>query len=326
MNAQSKKATLSKVPAIPLVALVHTLFAAPLPAAEVVTGIADGAGTIRSGEYTGAAFTAHLRGEYSGFGPGTLTTGAGTVVQIGSERFEAVVSPAFGTFQSLCCGEGAVADWFLSMNGQLRHVTAAQPHNHLFAASATAGSMCINIMDQSGSVVTPSDPPHDPGINLICDIAATVAIHEAARTVAIDVKPGTAINAINPTANGVIPVAILSTDDFDATTVDALTVRFGRDGAAEIHGRAHLSDVNADGRRDLVLHFATEATGIVAGDTSASLTGATLDGEAIEGSDAIVTVSRQTPDTDHSEPLRPRTNDDRRGTEESPRDYDGGIE
>jgi len=74
--------------------------------------------------------------------------------------------------------------------------------------------------------------------------------------------------------------------------VDALTVRFGRDGAAEIHGRAHLSDVNADGRRDLVLHFATAATGIVAGDTSASLTGATFDGEAIEGGDAIVTVAR----------------------------------
>jgi hypothetical protein len=277
--------------ALRLIALVQAVCASPLLGAEVVIGTANGSGTIPTGEYAGKAFTAHLRGEYSGLGPGTLTTGAGTIIQIGNERFEAVVSPAFGTFQSLCCGEGSAAIGFLSMTGQLRHVTAALPHNHLFGASATTTSMCINIVDQSGTVVAITDPPHDPGINMICDIAATASIHQATRTVTVDIKPGTTRNVIDPTAHGVIPVAILSTDDFDATTVDALTVRFGPDGAAEIHGRTHLSDANADGRRDLVLHFATAATGIAAGDTSASLTGATLDGEAIAGSDTIVTVA-----------------------------------
>jgi hypothetical protein len=48
--------------------------------------------------------------------------------------------------------------------------------------------------------------------------------------------------------------------------------------------------------------------------------GNTCDGEPIEGSDAIVTVSRQTPDTDHAD-LPPRT---KGGGRES--DYDGGIE
>jgi hypothetical protein len=261
-------------------------------AASTIIGKADGGGIIPSGEYAGQAFTVHLTAEYSEFGLGTLITGAGTSIQIGGERFEAIVSPAFGTFQSLCCGEGhAFADSF-SMTGEVRHVTAAVPHNHLFGASSqTYGSMCINIADQSGSIVTPTDPPHDPGVGLICDIAATVTVGNAARTVVADIKPASTENIINP-KESVIPVAILSTDDFDATTVDPMTVRFGPDAAAEIHGRGHLSDVNDDGGVDLILHFATAAAGIVAGSDSTSLSGKTFDGVAIEGQDAIVTVPR----------------------------------
>ena len=43
-------------------------------------------------------------------------------------------------------------------------------------------------------------------------------------TVAIDIKPGSFPNSINPKSRGVIPVAILTTDSFDATTVDSTTV------------------------------------------------------------------------------------------------------
>ena len=49
-----------------------------------------------------------------------------------------------------------------------RHTTAPEPHNHLFAGLATtAGTMNMNIVDQSGSVVDPADPPHNPGIGLL---------------------------------------------------------------------------------------------------------------------------------------------------------------
>jgi hypothetical protein len=108
--------------------------------------------------------------------------------------------------------------------------------------------------------------------------------------VAIDIKPGSSPNAINPKSNGVIPVAILTTDTFDATTVDPLTVEFGPGGATEAHGRGHIEDVNHDGEPDLVFHFRTQETGIQCGDTSASLTGETFDGDAIEGTDVIKTV------------------------------------
>jgi hypothetical protein len=108
--------------------------------------------------------------------------------------------------------------------------------------------------------------------------------------VAIDIKPGSSPNNINPKSNGVIPVAILTTDTFDATTVDPLSVRFGPKGAKEAHNKGHIEDVNHDGESDLVLHFKTQATGIQCGNTSASLTGETFDGDPIQGSDAIKTV------------------------------------
>ena len=55
-------------------------------------------------------------------------------------------------------------------------------------------------------------------------------------------------------------------------------------------GKGHVEDVNADGKKDLVLHFRTPETGIRCEDTAASLTGMTFDGDAIQGSDSIETV------------------------------------
>jgi hypothetical protein len=106
----------------------------------------------------------------------------------------------------------------------------------------------------------------------------------------IDIEPDSDTNPINPKSQGVIPVAILTTSTFDATNVDPLSVEFGSNGATESHGRGHIEDVNGDGKPDLVLHFRTQETGIQCGDTSASLTGETFDGHAIQGSDLIQTV------------------------------------
>jgi len=108
--------------------------------------------------------------------------------------------------------------------------------------------------------------------------------------VAIDIKPDEFPNSINPRSREVIPVAILTTDTFDATTVDPLSITFGPNGAIEAHGRGHIEDVDGDGDDDLVLHFRIQETGIQCGDTSASLTGTTFSGFAIEGSDSIQTV------------------------------------
>lgn len=108
--------------------------------------------------------------------------------------------------------------------------------------------------------------------------------------VQIDIKPGSTPNAINPRDQGVVPVAILSSNTFDATSVDPGSVRFGPAGAAPTDS-GHVEDVNNDGIADLVFQFPTPATGIVCGDTAETLTGKTLSGTAIRGSDSVVTVS-----------------------------------
>jgi NADH:ubiquinone oxidoreductase subunit C len=108
--------------------------------------------------------------------------------------------------------------------------------------------------------------------------------------VQIDIKPHNSRNGINPGSRGVIQVAILTTGAFDATTVDATTVRFGATGTEAPPVKSALRDVNGDGDPDLILHFKTEDTGIVCGSTSASLRGETQSGQSIEGSQSIKTL------------------------------------
>lgn len=117
----------------------------------------------------------------------------------------------------------------------------------------------------------------------------TVTTSGGVHEIALDIKPGSDRNPVNLKGKGVIPVAILTTDDFDATTVDPATVRFGPGEAQEAHARGHIEDVDGDGHDDLVLHFKTKDSGIQAGDAEAGITGMTFGGEEIAGSDAIDT-------------------------------------
>jgi hypothetical protein len=113
---------------------------------------------------------------------------------------------------------------------------------------------------------------------------------------AIDIKPGSGVNPVNLKSKGVIPVAIITTPDFDAASVDVDSVCFGDAGdfsqhaCDEAHGQGHLEDVDGDADLDLVLHFRTQDTGIDAGDTEACLTASTIFGESIFDCDAITTV------------------------------------
>lgn len=115
--------------------------------------------------------------------------------------------------------------------------------------------------------------------------------------VSIDIKPGSFPNSINLKSKEVVPVAILTTSkaqgepiDFDATTVNPLSVKFGPGGASEKHLQGHIEDANGDGDPDLVLHFNSGETGINCGDIEATLTGKTFDGQDVEGFDSIKTV------------------------------------
>jgi len=111
----------------------------------------------------------------------------------------------------------------------------------------------------------------------------------------IDIKPGSYPNAINLDSHGLIPVAILSSEDFDATTVDPETVELAGAGVA-VRGKsnkymAQLEDVNADGLVDLINHVATENLDPNSlQDGYAVLIGVTYDGQEITGKDEITIV------------------------------------
>ncbi|MFC1713846.1 hypothetical protein ACFL6S_09265 [Candidatus Poribacteria bacterium] len=130
------------------------------------------------------------------------------------------------------------------------------------------------------------------------DVSLKFTVVEPDPVKIIDIKPGSDPNSINLGANGVVPVAILSSADFDATTVDPDTVALAGAGVA-VRGKgnksmSHEEDVNGDGLIDLVLQVETENLDPDAfQDGYACLTGTTFDGTEIEGCDEIIIVPPQ---------------------------------
>jgi competence ComEA-like helix-hairpin-helix protein len=121
---------------------------------------------------------------------------------------------------------------------------------------------------------------------------------EQAIEVTIAIKPGSDTNHINPNSRGRTNVAILSTPEFDALAmIDRTTLRFGRTGEEEsLHScKEKGRDVNRDGLRDLICLFSIPATGFMTGDQVGALTGQTVDGIALRGSDPI-RVGRESQD------------------------------
>jgi beta-glucanase (GH16 family) len=97
--------------------------------------------------------------------------------------------------------------------------------------------------------------------------------------------------------NGVIPVKLLSSETFDATTVDHTTVMLGT--AYETHvdkktgePRRHESDLNGDGRMDLMFHFRFNATGLPCDPDTVPFNGTTYDGQPITAGGANASFGR----------------------------------
>jgi probable HAF family extracellular repeat protein len=108
-------------------------------------------------------------------------------------------------------------------------------------------------------------------------------------SITIDIKPGSDPNSINLKSNGVVPVAILSTIGFEATGVDPSTVLF----ADAFPVKWTMDDVNQDGEMDLLLHFRTQDLNLTQDSTEATLTGETMDGTPIEGTDTVNIVPKK---------------------------------
>lgn len=119
---------------------------------------------------------------------------------------------------------------------------------------------------------------------------------EVVMPVAIDIKPQSKKDQINPHSRGEVAVAILSTPELSALNVDWTRVRFGKTGreARPVHITYRNVDERGVPKRqrqlDLVLRFDIDDTGIKCGDLQASLTGQMVTGQKFAGSGDIQTV------------------------------------
>jgi hypothetical protein len=133
-----------------------------------------------------------------------------------------------------------------------------------------AGSFALDAGDNSEAVDADGSPlvydqrgeiKEGEGFDRIVDGVVDIGAFEVQPqplSVQIDVKPGSDPNSINLASKGVIAVAIFTTDDFDASQVDASTVVFA--GASAVHSA--LEDVDGDGDLDMVLHFRVQDTNL----------------------------------------------------------------
>jgi hypothetical protein len=105
----------------------------------------------------------------------------------------------------------------------------------------------------------------------------------------IDVKPCSDPNSINLKSKGVVPVAVLSTTEYDATLVDPVSVTF----AGALPVRWATEDVCPyDGKDDMLFHFNTQELDLDENSTEATLTGVNIGGKPFHGTDTVNIVPK----------------------------------
>jgi len=108
--------------------------------------------------------------------------------------------------------------------------------------------------------------------------------------VTIDIKPGSDNNNINLKSRGVVPVAVLTTSNFNVDTLDLGTVKFA--GAKRV--RTTLCDVDKDGDMDMLFHFKTQdLIDLNEESTTAELTFKNTGGEQITATDSVRIVPQK---------------------------------
>lgn len=129
--------------------------------------------------------------------------------------------------------------------------------------------------------------------NMIVNQGTLSCPEPAIKEVAVDIKPGSEDNTINPKSKGGVRVGVLSTStelgevsDFDASTIDVATVGFGPGDAAPMGPGAEVTDLDADGDLDVVFRFDLQAAALPAGATEACVSGL-AGGKPFHGCDSV---------------------------------------
>jgi hypothetical protein len=137
----------------------------------------------------------------------------------------------------------------------------------------------------------PYSKSHHVGFRVVLD---TVSI-------SIDIKPGSCPNPLNVKDKGVLPVAILGSEEFDVFNIDPASIRL--EGVAPI--RSSYEDVSTpvpDSYLDLTLKFEVQEIVAALGEVNdgeeyeLTLTGELNNGMPIEGKDCILIISKGKPE------------------------------
>lgn len=132
---------------------------------------------------------------------------------------------------------------------------------------------------------------HAPLIVQVDDVSLNI---ETSIPVSIDIKPNSPNNTFNNNGSGVIPIAILGSETFDAMEIDVGSVSL-QGLAVKAVGKSnkllyHYSDVNNDGFDDLFCQIEDSDQVFEEGATSAYVSGNLNNGSAFHGSDLITIV------------------------------------
>jgi len=162
--------------------------------------------------------------------------------------------------------------------GYFAHLVSSAPLNtRLVQRNVTFGGL-IDLNDSFTGVL--------PGTAPALEIPTIPEI-----SISIDIKPGSLPNSINLASAGSVPVAMLSSPTFDATTIVPESVSLA--GArVKLVGKSNRAlcaaeDVNGDGRLDLVCQVVTAQFMIEVGDSVAVLEADTIYGQHVRGQDSI---------------------------------------
>jgi hypothetical protein len=212
----------------------------------------------------------------------------------GDESIQIIDTDGWGPSLALdSSGNPVVSYWGSGRTQKILHcndVNCAGGDESIQSVDSRGGGSSL-VLDRNGNPVVAYNACSGTWPDYVCYIKV---LHcndaNCAPDLAIDIKPGNDRNLIDLDSEGIITVAILTSDTFDATQLDWETVRFGSSGATEKHHRVHVRDADNDGDMDVVLHFKTRNTGILCGDPQATLTGETFGGAQFAGSDVIKTI------------------------------------
>jgi hypothetical protein len=233
-------------------------------------------------------------------------------VQSGLDLFVTFLGPnEFGPQQALGGNDDCnPADWdpCLPQDGVVVPLKLAQDGLYYVAVTHSPAQVLDNGVVLGGS----SSIPAVPGSYTLTISGVTPPAPSEAKNVRIDIRPGErAEKATVYLARAKIPVAILSSEDFDAMQVDPSTLTFGRTG--DEHSLEKCVSigihVNRDRRRDLVCLFSVKAAEFEPNDVEGILKGSTTGGTQIQGRALLKVIEIHKGKRHHSDRRHDRDDD-----------------